>query len=243
VLEVLNIRKSYRSIEVLKGVSFQVSPGELLALIGPNGCGKTTTLQIVSGCLHPTDGDARICGKSIISSPTEAKMSLGYVPQDMAVYPFLTGREFLELVASLRGLDKDGSEEEIESLMEAFSLSDAQNRLTREYSEGMSRKLAICAGFLGHPPVIILDESLNGLDPQSSYIAKEWIQKLLSAGTAMVLTSHILPLVHQLATRVAFLHNGMVAQSLDTGDLQKLSDSGKSLEDAYLDLVGFQKGH
>ena len=241
MLEVMNITKSYRHHEVLKGVSFQVSPGELLALIGPNGCGKTTTLQVVSGCLHPSSGDAQICGKSIVTDPTAAKLNLGYVPQDMAVYPFLTGREFLELVASLRGLDKEQSGGEIHTLLDAFSLADAQNRLTREYSEGMSRKLAICAGFLGSPPVVILDESLNGLDPQSNYIAKEWIQRLLEAGTAMVLTSHILTLVHQLATRVAFLHDGQVAQSLNGDDLKTLSESGRTLEDAYLDLVGFQR--
>ncbi|NUN12361.1 MAG: ABC transporter ATP-binding protein [Myxococcales bacterium] len=237
MLNVIQLTKHYRHIQAVAGVSFQVAQGEMLGLIGPNGSGKTTTLRIVAGLVQPDSGDVMIGGHSMLSSPLEAKRGLGYVPQELAIYPFLTGQEFLEFVADVRQLPRDTREEQIVHLLKTMELSDAKDRLVREYSEGMARKLSICAALLGPPSVVVLDESLNGLDPQSSRKTRLLLDQCLEKGVAVILTSHILAIVEQAATKVALLHKGTVAMELDKQDLRALAQKSKSLEDVYLELV------
>ena len=238
MLEVRNLRKHYHEVVALRDVSFTVEPGELVGLIGPNGAGKSTTLRILTGLLPPDSGDALVCGESILHAPERAKRHLGYVPQDISLYPFLTGEELLRFVGRVRELDETTIGSRIDRLLDTFQLTTARTRLVREYSEGMARKLAIAAAVLARPEVLILDESLNGLDPQSAARTKVLLRELLSEGTAVLLTTHILEMMEVVATRVLLLHDGAIVRELRRPELDELRKTGTSLEEVYLKVVG-----
>ena len=237
MLEVRSLSKSYRNVAAVRDVSFSVSPGELVGLIGPNGAGKSTTLRVIGGLERPDSGDALVAGHSVLTSPLEAKRALGYVPQDAALYPFLTGEEHLLFVARVRGLDEGEARARADRLLKLFELDGARDRLCREYSEGMSQKLAIAAAVIGRPRVLVLDESLNGLDPQSTARARRLLEELIAEGTAVLLTSHILDMMERICTRVVMLHGGAVVRSIPREELAALRAAGTSLEDEYLRTV------
>lgn len=237
MLEVRALSKSYRDVAAVRDVSFTVSPGELVGLIGPNGAGKSTTLQVIGGLEVPDSGDALVAGHSVLTAPLEAKRHLGYVPQDAALYPFLTGEEHLRFVARVRGIEDAEAAARAERLLALFELTGARDRLCREYSEGMSQKLAIAAAVIGRPKVLVLDESLNGLDPQSTARARMLLAELTAEGTAVLLTSHILDMMERICTRVVLIHRGAIVRSIPAEELAALRAAGGSLEDEYLRTV------
>lgn len=228
-ITLVDVRKKFHKNEVLRGLTLTVEPGEMVGLIGPNGAGKSTALRIVTGQLLADSGTASIAGADLQTQPLKARQSLGYVPQDAGVEPFLTGEEVLKFVAEIRGAQPD-----IAELLERFSLTDARHRLTREYSEGMQRRLAIASALIGDPPVLILDESLNGLDPRGARLLKETLEERRAAGTAILLTGHYLETMEQLCTRVALLHKGQIARTMTREELEA---SPSSLEDIFLEVT------
>jgi len=234
VLEVSGLKKAFKNHVAVDGVSFAAGPGELVGLIGPNGAGKSTTVKILTGQLLADDGTVKIGGEDIATDPIAAKRLTGYVPQDVELYPFLTGRELLELVAAIRGLTDSDAKVAIDQLLERFRLTPAQHRMTREYSEGMQRKLSICAALLGQPRLLVLDESLNGLDPRAASEVKTVMREELARGTAILLVSHILDVLERLCTRVVLIDGGRVVGTLDRPALVALTESGKSLEDYFI---------
>lgn len=237
-LRLRGLKKAYRNTAVLKGMDLVAQPGEVVAFIGPNGSGKSTAMRIIAGLTAPDEGTVEIAGFDTHRQPLEAKRELGYAPQEMALSPFLTGREFLQFVADVKGLENAQVESQSAALFDRFELNAAADRLTREYSEGMARKLTLSAAVLGPPSIVLLDETLNGLDPQSSHQARELVCELADSGTAVVLTTHILGLVEDIADRVALLHDGQVALELDRAALTELSRERKSLEMVYLEAIG-----
>lgn len=229
-----DVHKSFHGTRVLDGLSLEVGPGELVGLIGPNGAGKSTALRIVTGQLLPDSGRASIAGADLRAAPVQARRALGYVPQDAGVEPFLTGEEVLRFVAEVRGVEPRPI---VDELLERFQLSDARRRLTREYSEGMQRRLAIAAALIGDVKALILDESLNGLDPRGANLVKEVLARRLEAGTAILITGHFLETMERLCTRVALLHEGRIAVDLGTEDLAQLAGEGRTLEQVFLDVT------
>ena len=152
VLTLRNLRKDYGRVKALKGLNVSLNAGELVAFIGPNGAGKSTTLKILTGQLPATDGTVEVAGVDVLKHPGEARRHIGYVPEEPALYDYLTAREFLEFVASVR---------EVEGVEEALAFTELgvdSDRLIREYSQGMRRKTALAAAILAKPPVLILDE-------------------------------------------------------------------------------------
>jgi ABC-2 type transport system ATP-binding protein len=238
VLSIRGLKKKFRTTVAVDGVDLEVRQGELLGLIGPNGAGKSTTVKILTGQLLGDEGEVRVGGKDILTDPLAARELTGYVPQDIELYPFLTGRELLELVAAIRRLPRDEVAPAIDSLLTRFRLVEAQHRMTREYSEGMARKLAICVALLGTPPLLVLDESLNGLDPRASSVVKAVIREELARGTAIVLVSHILDVLERLCTTVVLIDRGRVIKRLDRPALDALALQGTSLETFFIEHTG-----
>jgi len=228
-----NVHKSFHGNHVLQGLSFQIGGGELVGLIGPNGAGKSTALGIATGQLLADEGQAELGGFDIVSHPIDARSALGYVPQESGVEPFLTGEEVLYFVANLRGVDDAASK--IDSLLTQFSLHEARHRLTREYSEGMGRRLAIAAALLADPPALIFDESLNGLDPRGARLVRAALQERAAAGSAVLITGHVLETMERLCSRILLLHNGRIVRDIGSAELQDYHGSGMSLEQVYLD--------
>ena len=225
------VTKSFHKLAVLRGLSLAVEPGELVGLIGSNGAGKSTALRVLVGELIADSGSASIGNHSVQDEPILARANLGYVPQDSGVEPFLTGEEVLRFVAEVRGVNPDA---QTDALLTQFHLQDARRRLTREYSEGMARRLAIAAAFVGNPPALVLDESLNGLDPRGARIVRDNLEKRRQEGAAILMTGHVLETMETLCTRIALLHKGQIVLNMS---IEEIRASGKSLESLYMETT------
>jgi len=234
IVQVRGLVKSFRSVKAVAGVDFDVGAGELVGLIGPNGAGKSTTMKILTGQLLADEGKVLIRGEDVLHDPMAARHAIGYVPQELHLHPFLTGRELLDFVAEVRGIENKLAKERIDALLHRFGLAAAQHRMTREYSEGMSRKLAICSALVGAPPLLVLDESLNGLDPRASAEVKAVLTDELARGTAIVLVSHILDILERLCHRIVLIDEGRVVARISRLELDALHARGGTLEDFFI---------
>ncbi len=233
-IEIRNLKKSFRKTVAVADLSLRVAPGELVGLIGPNGAGKSTTVKLLTGQLVADGGEILVAGEDVLKDPMAARRAIGYVPQDLALHPFLTGREVLEFVAEVREMPPEAAAPRITALLARFGLTEAASRLTREYSEGMARKLAICAALLGSPPLLVLDESLNGLDPRAAAEVKAVLVEELARGTAILLVSHILDVLEKLCHRVVLIDGGRAVAHLARAELDALRAQGTSLEEFFI---------
>ena len=228
------ISKSFRNREILKSISVEFNEYEIVALLGPNGAGKTTFLEILCGTSHATSGNVLVDGICMKSKPQDAKARIGNAPQGPSFFPHLTGRENMDLMAALRWAPGTNPSAEIEGLLEGFGLLEHADRPAREYSEGMGQKLAIASALIGSPTHLILDESLNGLDPASLSTARRLIRKHADDGGMVLMTTHILSLVEDLADRVVLLHQGRLQENWSKAELRQEMKQGLTLEQIYL---------
>lgn len=193
-----------------------------VGLIGHNGAGKSTLLRMLTGLLQPTEGTVEVDGVDVHGDPQAARRRLGAVPERPALYEYLTAREWLEFVAEVRG-----GADAIDGLLQAMDLSGDADRLIREFSQGMRRKAALAAALLGDPAVVVLDESLNGLDPPSAARVKRLLRDRVDAGATVLLSTHVVDTVEKVADRVIMLAHGRVvadedAHALPPGGLEDL---------------------
>jgi ABC-2 type transport system ATP-binding protein len=227
VIRIQGLRKEYGRVVAVDTVSFSVAAGEFVALIGHNGAGKSTTLKVLTGQLRPTAGTVSVADIDVLADPGGARHKLGYVPEEPALYDYLTCREFLELVIELRG----GGD--LDEALEMTGLGADADRLIREYSQGMRRKTALAAAVVSKPPVLVLDEALNGLDPPSAARVKGYLRGLCEQGTAVLLSTHVLETVERLADRVVMLAHGKVVAD------ERVEDIGEEgLERLFLERIG-----
>jgi ABC-2 type transport system ATP-binding protein len=219
-VEVRGLRKSYGETTVLQGVDLTVARGSILALLGSNGAGKTTVVNVLSTLRKPDGGTAIVNGFDVVAEPLEARRSISLTGQFAAVDPVLTGRENLELVARLRHVPEPRAV--AERLLERFSLTDAANRRTATYSGGMRRRLDIAMSLIGDPPVVFLDEPTTGLDPQGRLEVWRAVEELARKGTTVLLTTQYLDEAEHLADRIAILNGGRIIADGTLAELRKL---------------------
>ena len=231
-LVVEGLKKAFRKTTAVASVSFSIAPGERLAIIGPNGAGKSTTVKMITGQILPDAGSVHVDGHRIDAEPLLAKTMTGYVPQHLQLYPFLTGREVLEFVAGVREI-KD-PQPRIDSLLARFALTDAQHRMTREYSDGMARKLSIACAIIGDPALLVLDESFAGLDPRAAADVRAVVHERAAAGAAVLFVSHQLDAMERLCNRVILIDSGQVAGCLDGDELEAVRNQPEGLNGWYL---------
>jgi ABC-2 type transport system ATP-binding protein len=205
-----NLCKSYGTVPAVKDVSFQVNHGEIFGLLGPNGAGKTTTLRCLCTLAKPDSGSIEIGGVSVLEQPREARKRLGYVAQEVALDKILTGRELLELQASLYHIPKREAKQRIEVLLEVLDLNSYADKKTGTYSGGLKRRIDLAAGLLHQPEVLVLDEPTVGLDIESRVVVWDFLRQLRSSGTTIIITSHYLEEVDALADRVGIIDRGLV---------------------------------
>ena len=236
MLDARGLTKWYGGILAVSDVSFSVGAGEVLGYLGPNGSGKTTTVGMLTGMVEPSAGEVHFRGVSIADDPVEFRRNVGYVPEEPHLYPFLSGREHLELVADLRDMDERVSRKRIASLIETFGLGDYANASLSSYSKGMRQKILISAALLPDPPVLIFDEPVSGLDATSSLVFRHLLEELARSGKAVLYSSHQLDEVERTCSRVLVLHHGRVVAHDTVGRLrQALSEP--SLEAVFRQLV------
>lgn len=236
VISIQNLRKSYGSKEILKGISLEVYPGQVLGYIGPNGAGKSTTVKVLCGLLTDYEGDVRVKGISIKEDPLKVKSLVGYVPELAELYEVLTPLEFLQLMGSLYGLDETICNERIEKMMAAFGLQANLNQRMDTFSKGMRQKVLIASGLLHNPDIIILDEPLSGLDANSVIIIKELISKLAKDGKTIFYCSHMMDVVEKVSDRIVLINQGEVVADGSFEEL-KQQQGNKSLEQIFAGLT------
>jgi ABC-2 type transport system ATP-binding protein len=243
-IHVRGLEKSYKKLEVLRGVDFDVALGSIFALLGSNGAGKTTVVKILSTLLKGDAGTASVDGFDVATQAADVRESISLTGQFAAVDEILSGRENLVLVAQLRHLKDPGTI--ADDLLDRFSLNDAAARKVSTYSGGMRRRLDIAMSLIGHPPVIFLDEPTTGLDPEARIEVWRAVKELAEHGTTVLLTTQYLDEAEQLADRVAILHEGRIIVNGTLSELRRLLPPAKveyvekqpTLEDIFLAIVG-----
>lgn len=213
MIEVVGVEKRFGSTTALAGVDLTVRPGELVGLLGHNGAGKSTLMKLLAGQLQPSAGTVRVGGVDVGADPGEARRRLGYVPEEPALWEYLSAREFLEFVVSVRGRG------DVEAALAVTGLGADADRLVREYSQGMRRKTAIAAAVVARPPAVVLDEALNGLDPPSAVRVRDHLRELCAEGAAVLLSTHVLETVERLADRVVLMTRGRVVEDVRVAEL------------------------
>lgn len=230
MIELKGVRKVYGRKVAVDRIDLSVGAGELVGLIGHNGAGKSTVLKMLAGQLLPSEGTVRVGGVDVREDPAGARAKLGYVPEEPALYDYLTAREFLELVVAVRG--GGHADLQIDAALDMTGLGDDANRLIREYSQGMRRKTALAAAVVSRPPVLVLDEALNGLDPPSAARMKAALRTMCDEGTTVLLSTHILETVERVAGRVVMLAHGRVV-----ADEQVATLGNEGLERMFLQRI------
>jgi ABC-2 type transport system ATP-binding protein len=243
-IRVQDLVKSFKALDVLRGVAFDVARGSIFALLGSNGAGKTTVVRILSTLLKADAGSASVNGFDVATQAADVRKSISLTGQFAAVDEILSGRENLVLVAQLRHLKGPGRI--ADDLLERFALADAAARKVSTYSGGMRRRLDIAMSLIGNPPVIFLDEPTTGLDPQARLEVWQIVKELAENGTTVLLTTQHLDEAEQLADRIAILHEGRIIVNGTLTELKQLLPPAKveyvekqpTLEEVFLTIVG-----
>ena len=220
------VRKEFGRVVAVDQVDLSIDPGTFVGLIGHNGAGKSTLLKMLTGLLRPTAGRVWVDGVDVAQQPLEARKRLGAVPEDPALYEYLTAREFLSFIAEIRGSG------DVEGMLARFDLTGDADRLLREYSQGMRRKTALAAALLSDPPVLVLDEALNGLDPPSAARVKAHLRERVDGGRTVLLSTHVVETVQAVSDRVVMLAHGRVVADERTEDLGE-----EGLESLFLEKL------
>ena len=238
MISVKDFTKLYGDLTAVSRLSFDIGPGEVLGLVGPNGAGKTTTLRCLCGIMAPSAGSISIAGHDIQSDGVEAKRALAFIPDEPHLFDYLTVEEHLRFVAKLYGVAN--VETQIVPLLSELELSDKRTALPAELSRGMRQKLAIACGLLHEPRALILDEPLTGLDPGGMRKMRNTIAARARAGSAVILSSHLLHLVEELCTKLLVMRKGTcVAYGTLPQIIETRPDlAGQSLEEIFLALTG-----
>lgn len=237
MISIQNLNKTYENIRALNNVSFEVAPGTLCGLLGPNGAGKSTLFKILMGLLLPDSGRIRIQDQEIQFGETRYKQLIGYVPENPILYDYLTGSEFLKFAAAAKHLSGETADQEIRHWLTFFQIEKKADELITNYSNGMKRKLSLSTALLGRPPILLLDEATNGLDPESSYHLKQYLTEFTNSGGAVIFSSHIIETVEKLCDQVIILHKGEIRKQLEQKDWLIQNGQNTSLETIFMNLI------
>ena len=237
-LEIKNLIGGYSRIPVLKGISFQVKPGELVGLIGLNGAGKSTTINHVIGLLRPFSGEITLNGINIQQDPVDYKKQIAYVPETPILYDELTLREHIELTIKAYSLNTEEAWIRARKLLKTFRLDNNLDWFPANFSKGMKQKVMICCALMTNAKLLIVDEPFYGLDPLAVHDLLELIEERKKAGTAVLMSTHVLDTAQRYCDRFVLLANGKVRARGTLDELRQKADKpDESLDDIYLSLA------
>jgi len=229
ILELNAVTRRFGDRLALDGLSLSLYPGEVFALLGPNGAGKTTTLNLILGFLQPDAGAVAVCGKDVGADPAKARQSIAYLPEQVAIYPELSGLENLRYFSMLASVDLDDSE--LRRLLNDAGLADeTHDRAARGYSKGMRQKVAIAIAMARQTRLLLLDEPTSGLDPAAASELSGVIRSAANRGIAVLMATHDLYRLKEVANRVGILHRGKIISEMDPRTV-----SHTALEQLYID--------
>ena len=228
--------KRYSAIAAVQSVSFTIRSGQILGYLGPNGSGKSTTVKMITGLIEPSEGEICFRGESVLKNRLWFSKQFGYVPEEPYLYTHLTGREYLQLVGRLRGMEKVRLERKIDSVLDLFGLGDFRHTQMSAYSKGMRQKVLLSAALLHNPDLLILDEPFSGLDVTTALVFRTLLQALAGEGKMILYSSHVLEVVEKVCSEVVILHRSRVVAHDSVARLRDLRSSA-SLEDVFAQLV------
>lgn len=238
VLSVRGLRKDFGSNKVLKGIDFEVNPGQIIGYIGPNGAGKSTTVKIFLGILDQYQGEIEMFGEVLKTGDWEYKRRIGYLPEQSEMYENLTAYEYLSFIGEMYGMESELVEEKGMGLMKLFGIEESYHARISSFSKGMRQKLLIIAAMIHDPDILFLDEPLSGLDANSVMVFKEVLSILKKRGKTIFYSSHIMEVVEKISDRIMLLYNGVIVADGTFEELQAQSAKG-SLQDIFNQLTGF----
>jgi ABC-2 type transport system ATP-binding protein len=238
-LELEAVSKSFGTTRAVDGISLKLRKGEILGLLGPNGSGKSTTMKLILGVIKPDSGTIRVFGKDVVREAVETKQLVGYVSETAQLYEFLSGVEYLDFVADMYSMTSDLRKERISQFLSALEMAGHENQMISGYSQGMKQKIAITAALMHHPRLLILDESLNGLDPRSARIVKDLLRSLAKEGFAVLFSTHVLEIAEAICDKVAIMYQGRILAEGTVLELRRQAGlPGSSLEEVFLKITG-----
>ena len=226
--------KKFGAKEAVAGIDLEVAAGSLAGLVGPNGAGKTTSLSMMTGLLRPDSGQILINGIDVWEDPPAAKAAIGVVPAEVRLFDRLSGEELLEYSGRLRGLPAGQARSRAAQLLDVLDLAGDGKRLVADYSTGMRKKAALGCALIHNPPVLFLDEPLEGVDPVSGDVIRRLLTRFVESGSTVLFSSHVMELVEQVCDHVSIIDKGKIVV---TGTIDEVR-GGKTLQRAFIDLVG-----
>jgi ABC-2 type transport system ATP-binding protein len=236
MLEVRHLTKLYTGVPAVNRVSFSIKPGEILGYLGPNGAGKSTTVKMLIGLLEPTSGHIEFHGQEIRQDLKAYQRRIGYVPEEAHLYPHLSGREYLQLVGRLRGIERRTLEPKMDELLRLIGLWEDRHSPLAGYSKGMRQKVLLMASLLHDPELLILDEPFSGLDVNTSMILRGLLDSLAARGKMVLYSSHVLEVVEKVCNTVLILRKGSVVAHDSVAHLRELMEKS-SLEGVFAQLT------
>jgi ABC-2 type transport system ATP-binding protein len=236
IIQIKNLNKFYDTKQVLKNLSIDIFPGQVIGYIGPNGAGKSTTVKILTGLLPDFLGEVIIDGMNLAENPQEIKKLIGYVPENAEIYDVLTPMEYLDFIGKLYGMQEPVLSERIVKLLTAFGLGANINDRMDTFSKGMKQKVLLIAGIINNPKILILDEPLSGLDANAVILVKELITRLSKEGKTIFYCSHMMDVVEKVSDRILLINKGeIIADGTFESLKQNYSDT---LEQIFSKLTG-----
>ncbi|MCF8239989.1 MAG: ABC transporter ATP-binding protein [Melioribacteraceae bacterium] len=238
MLRIEKLTKSFGDFVAVDSLDLNINKGDLFGFLGPNGAGKTTTIKMITGLYSPTSGSISINGVNAFENPIESKMKIGYIPDQPFLYDKLTGMEFLYFSGGLYNLSKSYLKNKIEALVEDLKIQEWLYKRTEEYSQGMRQRITIASAFLHDPELIVIDEPMVGLDPQSAFIIKNTLKQKVSEGITVLMSTHSLNVVEEICNRVGIIMKGKLIFDNSIEELHRLKEEkNNNLEQLFIQLT------
>ncbi|MDH3303128.1 MAG: ABC transporter ATP-binding protein [Acidimicrobiia bacterium] len=236
-IQAVSLSKRFGQHQAVDRITLRVPTGTFYGLLGPNGAGKSTTLAMATGLLRPDGGNVMVNGLPVWPDPTDVKATIGVVPENLLLFERLSAREFLTYVGRFRRLSDDDIELRTSDLLRALDLESADRKLIADYSQGMRKKISLAAALLHSPPLLILDEPFESVDPVSQRSIRHILDQVIARGRTVVFSSHVMSTVEELCDHIAIMDEGKIIRSGPMGEVT----SGRRLDDVFAQAVGTDK--
>jgi ABC-2 type transport system ATP-binding protein len=238
MLQLKNIVKKFGSFSAVDGINLHVEKGELYGFLGQNGAGKTTTIKMIAGIYAPTSGSVLINGIDISKNPVQAKMQIGYVPDQPFLYDKLTGREFLFFSGGLYNLENQFIKTKVEELVTMLNLENWLDKRTEDYSQGMKQRITIASALLHDPTLLVLDEPMVGLDPQSAVLVKKILKQKVAEGASVFVSTHSLSFAEEVCSRIGIIKEGKMIYEDKREAIETIkANLNRNFEEVFLELT------
>jgi ABC-2 type transport system ATP-binding protein len=238
MLKLTNLTKKFGNFTAVNNINLEINAGDFFGFLGQNGAGKTTTIKMITGLYAPTEGTVHIGGFDIQKNNIEAKRLIGYIPDQPFLYEKLTGKEFLFFCGGLYKIEKDKLRNKIDETIDQLKIEQWINKRTEEYSQGMKQRIAIASALLHDPQLLVVDEPMVGLDPQSALVVKNVLKEKSLRGVAIFMSTHSLNVAEEVCSRIGIIKDGQMIFEDKKEVVEKIKGTDhQNLESLFLHLT------